>query len=318
MSRKEYVSRLNKVIDYINHNIEKELHLSILASVANFSPYHFHRIFKAIMGENLYDYIQRVRIEKAANLLLYQPDMKVTDIALHCGFSSSSIFARAFRNHFGLSATSYRKTFSKNRKKNSKNGKEHNDPALYDKGNPMAIGNLTMKERIHMNVTVKSLPSYHVAYFRHLTGYRKGVYNPDISKAFQKAANWVASRNLFTPETLSIGITYDNPVITSSHRCRYDAAFTIPEQITDASGELGIQDIPGGLYAVCRVEVSKKAPFETAISELGKTADYLYGEWLPDSGFQLADKPCLEIYCTGNDKREGGYVIDYCLPVIPD
>ncbi|WP_028612474.1 AraC family transcriptional regulator [Paenibacillus harenae] len=316
MSRKEYVSRINKVIDYINNNIGTELSLRILSSVANFSPYHFHRIFKAIMGENLYDFIQRIRIERAANLLLYQPDMTVTEIALNCGFSSSSIFARAFRAHFGKSATSYRESFSKNRKMNRKDSKEQNNPDLYYKDYPVTPGKLTERELLSKNVRIKSSPTYHVAYYRHLAGYQKGVYSQEISESFRKVENWVASRNLFFSATLGMGITYDNPDITASDKCRYDAAFTIPNDITEASGEIGVQDIQGGLYAVCRIEVSKDNPYELAIAKLGETVDYLYGEWLPDSGFQLADKPCIEIYYRGDEKQQEQVVIDYCLPII--
>ncbi len=249
-------------------------------------------------------------------MLLYQPDMPVTEIALNCGFSSSAIFARAFRTHFCMSATSYRKSFSKNRKINSKDCKEQNKPCHYYKEYLVTPGDPNKEESLSMNVEIKSLPTYHLAYYRHLKGYQKGVYNQDITESFRKVENWVASRNLFSSTTLGIGITYDNPDITSNDKCRYDAAFTIPNDITEASGEIGVQDIQGGLYAICRIEVSKDNPFEVAISSLGEVVDYLYGNWLPDSGFQLADKPSLEIYYRGDEKQEEQFVIDYCLPII--
>ncbi|MCY9692800.1 MULTISPECIES: helix-turn-helix domain-containing protein [Paenibacillus] len=84
MSCSEYVCSINKVIDHIHSHLDTELRLQVLAAVAGFSPYHFHRIFKGIMGENLYDFIQRIRVEKAAYMLLYRPDLSVTEIALHC------------------------------------------------------------------------------------------------------------------------------------------------------------------------------------------------------------------------------------------
>ncbi|WP_373458239.1 GyrI-like domain-containing protein [Paenibacillus harenae] len=81
---------------------------------------------------------------------------------------------------------------------------------------------------------------------------------------------------------------------------------------------MGIQNIQGGTYAVCRIEVSKDKdiPYELSISELGTVVDYLYGEWLPDSGFQLADKPCLEIYYRADNNQEEMF-IEYCLPITP-
>src|SRR5512136_1569096 len=93
-ARAVYVSRLNKVIDYIHANLEQPLSLNVLASVAGFSPFHFHRIFKSLVGETLGDYIQRARLEKSANMLLNGPRDNILEIALSCGFSSAAIFSR--------------------------------------------------------------------------------------------------------------------------------------------------------------------------------------------------------------------------------
>jgi len=94
--REEYIVRINRVIDYIDMNITKKLSLAELAAVDCFSLYHFHRIFSAMVGETLYSFIKRLRLEKAAALLLQNPRKSVTEIALECGFSSSSAFARSF------------------------------------------------------------------------------------------------------------------------------------------------------------------------------------------------------------------------------
>lgn len=316
MQRNAYLSRINKVIDYINHNIDSELTLPVLAGVANFSPYHFHRIFKGMMGENLNDFIQRIRLEKAANLLRYQPSHSVTEIALHCGFSSSAVFARSFRGHFGVSATSYRKSFGKNCKLQSNSCEEQSNLGSYHLEYSGAPGNSDERDLIKMEVLVKSLPAYHVAYCRLQTGYEKGMYSEKITEAFSKVENWVASRNLFSVSTIGMGITYDNPDVTASDKCRYDAAFTIPDEVTDGSGSIGVQDIQGGLYAVCRIKVSREHAFELAVAKLGEAIDYLYGRWLPEHEFQLADKPCLEIYWRGDEHHAHHHVIDYCLPVL--
>lgn len=71
--KEEYISRVNRVIDYVDENIKNELTLDRLSRIANFSNYHFHRIFKAIIGEPLNKYIQRIRIEKAVTPLIYNP-----------------------------------------------------------------------------------------------------------------------------------------------------------------------------------------------------------------------------------------------------
>ena len=124
--RQEYISRINRVIDFIEANLDQELSLASLATVANFSQFHFHRIFRAMVGETLNGFIQRIRLEKAAARLLDHPKNTITEIAFDCGFSGSATFARAFRERYQMSASQWRSDGhihkSKNRKTNSNNG----------------------------------------------------------------------------------------------------------------------------------------------------------------------------------------------------
>ena len=91
-SRKEYIHRINRVADYVETHMDEDHSLETLASVAHFSPYHFHRIFKAIVGETIKDYTNRIRLEKAGRMLISSPRDSVTRVAMECGFSSSAVF----------------------------------------------------------------------------------------------------------------------------------------------------------------------------------------------------------------------------------
>lgn len=97
-----YESRVNRLIDHIVNNLSGPLTLEEMAAVSSFSPFHLHRIFSTVMGETLAAFIRRVRIERAAVLLLWNPTRSVTDIAFACGFSSSQNLARAFTRHMGM------------------------------------------------------------------------------------------------------------------------------------------------------------------------------------------------------------------------
>lgn len=108
MQREEYIARINRVIDYIENNLDGDLSLETLANVANFSRFHFHRVFKAMLNETLSRFIQRVRIEKAAMQLTSNPRKSITEIALDTGFSGSASFAKAFREFFAMSASEFR------------------------------------------------------------------------------------------------------------------------------------------------------------------------------------------------------------------
>ena len=103
--RQEYVARVNRVIDHVDAHLDADLTLGELADVACFSRFHFHRIFSAMVGETITDYVKRIRLQNAASRLVNNPRDSVTDIAMACGFSSPSVFARAFKDKFGVSAS---------------------------------------------------------------------------------------------------------------------------------------------------------------------------------------------------------------------
>lgn len=107
-SRSEYARRMHRVLEHIDRHLDQPLELDSLATVAHFSPFHFHRLFSAWMGETLGEYLRRRRLEMAALRLVSQPDVTVLHVALSVGFSSTEAFARAFKARFGSTPTSWR------------------------------------------------------------------------------------------------------------------------------------------------------------------------------------------------------------------
>lgn len=105
----EYRERINRVIRYMHEHLDDPMNLNVLASVAGFSPYHFHRIFAAFVGEPVGEYIRRMRLERAAHQLR-DSDLAVTQIALDAGYETPSAFTKAFKVHFGISPTEFRTT----------------------------------------------------------------------------------------------------------------------------------------------------------------------------------------------------------------
>src|SRR3982074_2287496 len=107
-SRAEYDGRMHRVLEHIDRQLDQPLDLETLAEVAHFSPFHFHRLFSAWMGETLGDYLRRRRVEIAATRLVAQPRVSVLQLALSVGFGSAEAFARAFKKRFGCSPTLWR------------------------------------------------------------------------------------------------------------------------------------------------------------------------------------------------------------------
>ena len=125
-----YISKVNIVQDYIEQHIGEHLTIEKLASIVNFSPYYFHRLFKLITQESLYSYIKRIRLEKAMFLLNCDLDKNITEVAVSVGFSNLASFAKAFKKAYGLSASEFRQ--SKNGKQENNNGKVINSLLCYN------------------------------------------------------------------------------------------------------------------------------------------------------------------------------------------
>ena len=201
----EYTRRVNRVIDYIDKNLANPLTIDELAEIANFSKFHFHRIFSSFMHESLYAYILRIRLEKAAHRLCSDKNTPITDIALSLGFSSSSVFARAFKDRFDMSASEWRMTFDtsvaiENSKIHQSNGKDSEAAFAvsthFNRRTGKPIWRLTKMDQKSMEVqvrteTIEDLP---VAYVRYV-----GPYQGDESlfeRLFGQLMQWAGPREL--------------------------------------------------------------------------------------------------------------------------
>lgn len=103
-----YQARLLRVMLHIQNHLDDPLTLDELAAVAHFSPFHFHRIFSAITGETLMSHIRRLRLERAAHLLL-RTSRTVSDLASTYQYENHESFTRAFAKRFGIAPSAFRK-----------------------------------------------------------------------------------------------------------------------------------------------------------------------------------------------------------------
>jgi AraC family transcriptional regulator len=101
--------RLGRVLDYIEANLEGDLAIEHLASVACLSRFHFARAFKAAVGRPLHRYVSARRLEHAKTLLV-RDDRPLVDIALALHFSCQANFTRAFAQATGQTPGRYRRT----------------------------------------------------------------------------------------------------------------------------------------------------------------------------------------------------------------
>jgi AraC family transcriptional regulator len=282
-----YQERINLALDYIDRSIGDEIRLEDIAKAAFFSPYHFHRIFSSIIGETPDDYIRRVRLENAARLLWSYKNLSVTDIAMKCGFSSPALFSRNFKIRFGLTPQDWRK----------------NRTAVSQNFHKFDFKDMKEQKMIPGLRTIELLktPEKHVAFVRHMKGYYSG-----IEKSYHKLYNWLSANNLITKDRRFIGISADNPFITTPDKCRYYACYTVPGQLR-GSGNISTMTIPGGLYA--RLE------YQGARKSIEKVYFYFYSAWLPQSGLQPDDRIDYMEYAEYPDWNTGNVNISIYISI---
>lgn len=300
--QKEYIFRINKVIDYIDSNLDKTLNLETLAEIANFSPFHFHRIFTAFTSETLNSFVKRLRIEKAARLLIINPDNPINDIAYNCGYSSNSVFSREFKKHFKISAKDYRVKMkielSKIGQQESKNSKLSDNSNNY-----IRFVELTNKwrELMKTNIEIKDLPALDLIYCRHT-----GQFD-QIGPVYEKLFKWAGPRRLLNfPKTKTVTVYHDDPNVTDIEKVRQSACITIDKEVK-TEGEIGKMNIPSGKFAVGHFEIDV-TEFEQAWNTMCI--------WVSESGYQPADGNPYELYHQDPEHHpENKFVLDICIPV---
>ena len=271
-NRLEYDKRVNRVIDHIRQHLADDLSLAALARVAAFSPFHFHRVFRASTGETVFGFIQRLRIERAAGALRDHPHQSVLEVALDHGFGSAASFARAFRTRFGMSATAWRAGGWRCRRKE---GKQLRKPGKARRRAP--------RQTAPMSVRVIELPGQHVAFMRYVGPY--GAHG--IPELWTRLRRWSAAHDLGPGPHVKLGVAHDDPTITAPERCRYDACVVVPRDFRP-DRLVDVTDVPGGAYAV--------AEFVGTAHEIEGVWDRVFSGWLPGSGYEPDDRPCYELY----------------------
>jgi AraC family transcriptional regulator len=297
-SRSEYARRMHRVLEHVDRHLDQPLDLDQLAGVAHFSAFHFHRVFSAWMGETLGDYVRRRRLETGALRLATQPNTTVLRVALSVGFNSAEVFTRAFRAHFGIAPTAWRRRERKNRQTKSNANQESSGESTQFERSP----NRMLEAR--MNVKLIDRQPVHVAYLRHV-----GPYGEPISRFWQDVVYpWMVTNNLVGAPRF--GVSHDDPSIAKSEKCRYDACVEVPEGFK-GTGTYHETTIPGGRYAV--------SPFRGTVGEVVDAWAALLREWLPESGLQLDARPFFEYYAPNMkfDPKTGVFECELCIAVVP-
>lgn len=268
-----YQKRINLAVEYINEHLNESNALNKLAEAAHFSPFHFHRIFKALLNETVNEFTNRVRLEKASRLLKYS-ESSISEIAFECGFSSVSTLSRAYKNYFEITPSQFRESGNLNNSKIGKqliNGNKYLDPT-----------NLEQLKK-QFPVEVVSFPERRVAYIRVHDSFRDGV----VLDKFDKMVRWAKNLGIYEQETI-FGMSLDDVMITPKDKFRYEVCITIPQNLVVEDGEILTMIMPACHYAISKVSGD--------IEVVSKAWNYLFNGWLLMNKYEPEHLPAVEIF----------------------
>jgi AraC family transcriptional regulator len=243
----EYAKRILKVLVFVEEHLDGELNTDDLAKVACYSPFHFHRVFQMIVGESVYQYVKRLRIEKAASRLV-NTSQSVTEIALGAHYDTPSAFTKAFKQWMGESPKSFRTLYTAAASQITKTFK---DLPMYQPDQITQIADLP------------------VLFIR-----RTGSYEKTPQETWQALLEFINSKPGDHTQLRYFGIPHDNPSITEEAHMRYDACVSGAHGLKP-HGEVGQSVIKGGKYAI----FTHKGSYDGLKDAFAS----IYLKWLPEN-----------------------------------
>lgn len=297
-----YEQAVRRAVEHVALHLDEALDLEHLARLAALSPFHFHRIFRGMLGETPLELHRRLRLERAAWRLLNE-DTAVTTLALDAGYDTHEAFTRAFRAHYGQPPSELRKARVESgccarppQIEIAARSGLHFRPERHDYDFSQFIrGDRTM------NVSIEARPELRVATLRHVGPYHR------ISETFARLGELAGRAGLLDERPIMLAIYHDDPEVTPEAELRSDAAVVISSdaQLPDGLTE---QRVPGGRYA----HTTHLGPY----TQLGDTWARFMGQWLPQSGERLGDGVPYEIYVNNpTEVRPEALHTDLYLPL---
>lgn len=261
-----YQERIKSVIDFISQHLDEDLTLEQLSNIACFSKYHFHRLFTAYTGLSLQQYIRWLRINRAAQQLLVDKHRPVLDIAFESGFESQAAFSRVFKQIIGISPKQFR---------------DRSYKLLVDK----PYYRLPKFKESFMQIEIRNEQSRRLAAVEH-----RG--DPQtLPKSVMKLITWAKAQHIsLKPKPgEAFGIAYDDPDVANKDEFRFDLAIVAADSIViDPKSGLVEKILPAGRYATFMHKGARR--------DIGAKIYAFFRDWLPNSGEQMGELPCIFCY----------------------
>ncbi len=260
----DYRARFDAVLRRIEEDLEGDLSLEALSAAADFSRFHFHRQFSALYGVSPYQYIQALRLKRAAYRLAYRDD-SLLDIALEGGYDSHEAFSRAFKKRFGQTPSAFRQS-----------PQWHAWDAAYERVRQARRQSMSQTDNPR-DVSIVDFPETPVAMLSH-RGAPAGL--GDTIRLF---IAWRREHGLSPRVSDTYNVFYGNPFETPPSEFRLDLCASTEQPVEPNETGVVSSVLQAGRCAVLR-HIGSDDGLEASMT-------YLYGEWLPASGETLRAFP---------------------------
>lgn len=279
-----YRARVERALDYLEANLTSPVAPAAVAQEAGFSLYHFHRIFRGLIGESMADYLRRRRLSEAARALLCSRE-RIIDLALMYQFESQASFTRAFRRVFGVTPGQYRR-----------NGRPL---LLLEKPRLTNLDLEHLADGVSLQPTIISLPAMRVVGLPYRGRNQRGEI-PGLWPTFQERVAQIAHRR---EEGVTLGICQPVPLLTDGSEIDWLWAAEVEADPDPLPDGMVVRTLPASHYA--------RFTHRAGVAQLEETYRYIVGVWLPRSGFTPANTPDFERY----DGGEPGVIALY-IPLL--
>ncbi|HYE81960.1 MAG TPA: AraC family transcriptional regulator [Clostridia bacterium] len=287
-----YYESIQRSIDFIEENIDVDITLKEIAERSCFSLYHFHRIFQAVTGESVKEYIRKRRLSCAAKDLLYDKS-KVIDIAFKYQYESAEAFSRAFSKAYGIPPLMFKKSNKKNIK-------------VFERIDIMSLDTLNKKEGLNIRIVKKE--QFKVIGYELRTSWIDNKHAGEISEFWsmylgQKLRDAIPDK--IDPVTeLGMSMEHDEDGSFS-----YVIGFEV-SSFDNVRRNMVKKTIPEATYAVLTIKGDDSRLIQ---EKIGEAWDYFFVHWLPGSGYKQAPSANFEVY----DERttRAGFEIDIYIPI---
>jgi len=273
---------------WIEERLDDHLTLELIAQRAGFSAYHFSRMFTARMGRSVMAHVRGRRLVRSARRLCSEPDVKLIDLALDCGFESQEAFTRAFKRLFGASPGRFRSGFSPT-------PIEGQFPMNSPSSTPTAVARLPELTRLEA--------------FRVAGPSRRfdDATKSDIPQLWSALVGALPLKGQ-APSWATYGVVWS--VDQEAGSFMYMAGVGV-ETDGDLPKGFEVKEIPAATYVVFRIALNGSALHPQVKSAMAT----IWGELIPASGLRVVDSPDFEMYDGHFAPDQPGAVIDFYVPV---